>query len=96
LFRNYVDEDDISLIDIINNSTILQEVKTPTKIMKKGTPLVYYTVTEINPDTVAGYGMTLLVYPDELIGQPGDSITSILDKIVNMMGDYEYFYDLNG
>lgn len=96
LFKNYIDEDDISLIDILNNSNILQETKTPTKIMKKGAPLINYTVTEINPNTVAGYGMTLLVYPDELIAQPGDSITSILDKIVNMMGDYEYFYDLNG
>ena len=96
LFKNYIDEDDISLIDILNNSSILEETKTPTKIMKKGTPLINYTVTEINPNTVAGYGMTLLVYPDELIAQPGDSITSILDKIVNMMGDYEYFYDLNG
>ena len=96
LFKNYIDEDDISLIDILNNSSILQKDKIPTKIMKKGAPLINYTVTEINPNTVAGYGMTLLVYPDELIAQPGDSITSILDKIVNMMGDYEYFYDLNG
>jgi len=40
--------------------------------------------------------MTLLVYPDELKGEIGDSVTSILDKIVNFLGDYEYFYDLNG
>lgn len=96
LFKNYVDEDDISLVDILNNSTLSSDIKTPTKIMEKGVPLVNYTVTEIEPDTVAGYGMTLLVYPDELTAQPGDSITSVLDKIVNMMGDYEYFYDLNG
>jgi hypothetical protein len=40
--------------------------------------------------------MTLLVYPDELKGDIGASITSILDKIVNMLGDYEYFYNLDG
>ena len=96
IFRNYVDEDDISLIEMLNNSTLQSLDKQPTKIFKKGQLKPLYTVTEVNKDTVAGYGMTLLVYPDELIAQPGESITSVLDKIVNMMGDYEYFYDLNG
>lgn len=96
IFRNYVDEDDISLIEIMNDSTLINNVKPPTTIIKKGVLDTQYTVTQILQNEVAGYGMTLLVYPDELIGQPGESITSILDKIVNMMGDYEYFYDLNG
>jgi hypothetical protein len=37
-----------------------------------------------------------LVYPDDLIANPGDSITSILDKIKNFLGDYEYFYNTAG
>jgi len=80
----------------MNDSTLINNVKPPTTIIKKGVLDTQYTVTQILQNEVAGYGMTLLVYPDELIGQPGESITSILDKIVNMMGDYEYFYDLNG
>jgi hypothetical protein len=31
-----------------------------------------------------------------LVASPGESITSILDKIKNMLGDYEYFYDIDG
>ena len=96
IFRNYIDEDDVSLINIIADTTMEKEVKKPTQIIKRGEPEIKYTVQPIYNGETAGYGMTLLVYPDELIGQPGDSITSILDKIVNMMGDYEYFYDLNG
>ncbi len=96
IFRNYVEEDDISLVDILANSTISQEIKEFTKIHKIGDYNKVYTVLPVLDKMVAGYGMTLLVYPDELKGEPGDSITSILDKIVNMLGNYEYFYDLNG
>ena len=96
IFRNYVEEDDISLIDILSGSTLEKENREPTKIVYNNNPSVQYTVQPVYDNEVAGYGMTLLVYPDDLIGQPGDSITSILDKIVNMLGDYEYFYDLNG
>lgn len=96
IFRNYIDEDDLSLVEVISGSTLEKEKIEPTVIIKKGDVNTKYTVQPVESKTVAGYGMTLLVYPDELIGQPGESITSILDKIVNMLGDYEYFYDLNG
>ena len=96
VFRNYVDEDDISLIEILQGSTLEDKIVDITTVIKKNEYNTQYTLQPIKKDNVAGYGMTLLVYPDELIGQPGDSITSILDKIVDMMGDYEYFYDLNG
>lgn len=43
-----------------------------------------------------GYILTDFTYPGELIANPGDSITSILDKIKNMLGNFEYFYDLDG
>lgn len=44
----------------------------------------------------AGYRLTDLTYPGELIANVGESITSVLDKIKNMLGDFEYFYDVNG
>jgi hypothetical protein len=31
-----------------------------------------------------------------LVSSIGETITSILDKIKNMLGEYEYFYDLDG
>ena len=94
VFRNYVEEDDTALIDIIDGSTMDAEVIEPTQIIgPEGMPC---TIMPVESDEVAGYGMTLLVYPEELKGEIGDSVTSILDKIVNFLGDYEYFYDLNG
>lgn len=44
----------------------------------------------------AGYTYTDFVYPGELVGAPGDSVCTILDKIKNTLGNYEYFYDIFG
>ena len=43
-----------------------------------------------------GYRITDLTYAGDLIANVGESITSVLDKIINMLGDFEYFYDLDG
>ena len=53
-------------------------------------------VAKIEYGTTAGYRYTELTYAGDLIGGVGESITSILDKIKNMLGDFEYFYDLDG
>lgn len=45
---------------------------------------------------VVGYKLTELTYPGDLISNIGESITSILDKIVSMLGNFEYFYDIDG
>lgn len=46
--------------------------------------------------SAVGYRFTDLTYPGELIASIGESLTSILDKIKNMLGPFEYFYDLDG
>ena len=44
-----------------------------------------------------GYVYTDFTYPgNEFIANAGDTVTSILDKIVQVLGNYEYFYDLDG
>ena len=43
-----------------------------------------------------GYIYSDFVCPSELIGNAGDTVCSILDKIKSMLGNYEYFYDVNG
>ena len=43
-----------------------------------------------------GYILTDLVYPNDLISKAGDTIVTILDQIKNTLGNYEYFYDING
>lgn len=95
-FMSLAGEDNNNLISSVENSSIEENSIYPTKIIKLGDDSVIYTVFPIEPGNAAGYGMTLLVYPDELKGDIGTSITSILDKIVNMLGDYEYFYNLDG
>ena len=55
-----------------------------------------YTLFKIEYGTDVGYRLTDLTYPGDLISSVGDSLTSVLDKIKNMLGDFEYFYDING
>ena len=44
-----------------------------------------------------GYIYTDFTYPQELIANAGDNISSaVLDKIKNTLGNYEYFYDITG
>lgn len=43
-----------------------------------------------------GYIYTDFVYTDDLIGNAGDSVCTILDKVKSYLGNYEYFYDIDG
>ena len=55
-----------------------------------------YTIAKIIYGQTVGYRPTELTYAGELISNIGESITSVLDKIKKMLGEYEYFYDLDG
>lgn len=48
-------------------------------------------------DTI-GYQYTDFVYPteSELTSNAGETIVSVLDKIKNVLGNYEYFFDIDG
>lgn len=43
-----------------------------------------------------GYIYTDFTYPGELIESAGSNVVAVLDKIKNMLGNYEYFYDVYG
>ena len=43
-----------------------------------------------------GYIYTPFTYPDELIGDAGNSVVDILTKIKDTLGNYEFFYDIDG
>jgi hypothetical protein len=47
-------------------------------------------------NTDVGYIYTDFIYTSELIGDIGDNICTILDKIKTALGNYEYFYDVDG
>lgn len=87
IFVNSTDEDNFGLIDSESVYTL---------IYSKDDLSIPYAVFPIFSGEVAGYQMTPLVYPEDLIASVGESITSILDKIVKCLGNYEYFYNLDG
>ena len=43
-----------------------------------------------------GFIFDNFIYPGELTCNAGDTVTSVLDKIIGIMGNYEYFYDVFG
>jgi hypothetical protein len=55
-----------------------------------------YRFAKIEYGQTGGYRKTPLTYAGDLIANIGESITSVLDKIKNMLGEFEYFYDLDG
>ena len=66
----------------------------------------YYTLETTKPETDikyefqpgqdVGFIYTDFVYPGELTCNAGDTVTSVLDKIIGIMGNYQYFYDVFG
>lgn len=56
----------------------------------------HYCIAKISYGETAGYRTTDLTFAGDLISQVGETLTSMLDKIVDMLGDFEYFYDLDG
>ncbi len=43
-----------------------------------------------------GYIYTDFTYPGQLIGNAGSTVTDILEQIKTVLGNYEYFYDIDG
>lgn len=43
-----------------------------------------------------GYIYSDFYYPSDLIANAGDTVVTILDKIKNALGNFEYFYDIDG
>lgn len=61
----------------------------------KGTGPVY-SVIKADYGATIGYRVTDLTYAGDLIANVGEAVTSVLDKIKNMLVEFEYFYDLDG
>ena len=55
-----------------------------------------YQVKKIIYGDDIGYQFTPLTYAGDLIANIGETLTSVLDKIKTMLGEFEYFYDLDG
>lgn len=68
----------------------------PTIVYSSENPNRFFTVAKISYGQTCGYRTTDIIYAGDLVGNIGESLTSILDKIVTMLGEFEYFYDLDG
>lgn len=55
-----------------------------------------FVIMKIEYGEDAGYHKTELTYAGDLILQAGEPLTKLLDNIVQQLGTYEYFYDING
>ena len=55
-----------------------------------------YTVVKVEAGQTCGYRLTDITYPGDLILSVGEPITAMLDKLVSMLGNFEYFYDIDG
>lgn len=53
-------------------------------------------IVKVEYGETAGYHAIELVYPSDLIAKAGETITSVLDKIIKVLPNFEYFYDING
>lgn len=56
----------------------------------------WFHMAVINFGDTIGYRITDLTFAGDLIANVGESITSVLDKIKNMLVEFEYFYNLDG
>lgn len=50
----------------------------------------------VNPGDDIGFIYTDFIYPEELNTEAGAKITDVLDNIKNKLGNYEYYYDIDG
>lgn len=87
IYRFATDED--------NNTLITSEIRsTPTPVTdEEGN---HYTIRRILDKDDMGYQVHELDFPGDLIAAAGDTVTSILDKIIGRFPGYEYFYNLYG
>ena len=85
-FKYTNNEDDSGLTVAYEDPTILFDPTTKNK----------YVVIQVQHGDDIGYELTEVYYPDDLIAGVGDTVTSVLDKIIKIFGAFEYFYNLNG
>ena len=55
-----------------------------------------YSYTEYSLGNDIGYKLIKWIYPEELSVSAGATVASVLDTIKNLLGDWEYFYDIDG
>ena len=96
--RIQVNIENLPFYDERISMTFGEGTNSPTKIYTAESDTTdAWTVARIQFGDTCGYRETELTYVDDLIANVGESIgKAVLDKIVSMLGNYEYFYDIDG
>ena len=86
---------------LTTNELTLVDKTSYTVIKTDSSSEMSYQVCRILPGQSAGYDVTELTYPRSgeesgLITSVGDSVTNVLDKIIDFLGNYEYFFNVDG
>lgn len=90
--ENYGGNYETEITTEINQSGII-----PTKVfLSPGDEVSACYIYKVSAGMTTGYRLTELVYAGELLASANDTFTSVLDKIVDMLGNFEYFYDIDG
>lgn len=80
----------------IGDTPVYAVYKNGTYILTTNKQEVSSNYVEYNWGEDVGYIYTDFTYPGDLIANPGDNVCTILDKIKSTLGNYEYFYDVDG
>lgn len=83
-----------ALDDTISQPLVVQMKNPASTDPEEPNPYVY--IAKIEYGDTPGYYRTDLTYDGDLVANVGETLTSVLDKIKNMLGDFEYFYDIDG
>ena len=81
------------LLKWTGNNSVYLNIETP------GSKLLSTTINSgdiYNTGDLIGYQATPLIYPGKLECKAGDTVASVLDKIKNVLGNFEWFYDVQG
>lgn len=96
-----LDNTETTLQDIENYDTLVdldvEGIAPPTQVkLTTNIDASIFTIVKVSYGTICGYKLTDLTYAGDLIANVGETLTSVLDKIKNMLGQFEYFYDIDG
>ena len=87
---------DVTETDIDGNTTLKRVYQGDGLIIQNQSGEEYQILKRADYSETIGFRAIDLIYNSELVCKVGESITSMLDKIVKMLGDFEYFYDIDG
>lgn len=94
IFINDLDQTAKKLVKYIN-STPLRFNNNYSSFIISDSPNENYPIVFTDQQDI-GYEETSFTYPGELIFEAGSTVTNVLDKICDILGNFEYFYDVYG